>query len=42
MGGILVILQEEPMDKHNPEHIRRRQQAEKELGLDQLPATSGG
>ncbi len=42
MGGILVILQEEPMDKRNPEHIRRRKRAEKELGLDQLPATSGG
>ena len=42
MGGILVILQEAPMDKRNPEHIRRRKQAEKELGLDQLPATSGG
>ena len=30
MGGILVILQEEPMDKRNPEHLRRRQQAERE------------
>ncbi len=35
--GIMVILQEEPFDKSNPEHVARRLQAEKELGFDLLP-----
>ena len=33
-NGILVILQKEPFDKRNPEHVRRKQKAEKELGFD--------
>jgi len=37
MGGIMIILQEEPFDERNPEHIARRLQAEKELGFDLLP-----
>jgi len=37
MGGIMIILQEEPFDERNPKHIARRLQAEKELGFDLLP-----
>lgn len=35
-GGILIVLQEEPLDLSNPEHLARKQQAERELGFDEL------
>ncbi len=35
-GGIVIILQEEPFDWQNPEHLARREQAHKELGFDLL------
>lgn len=35
-GGILVVLQEEPPDLRNPAHLARKQQAERELGFDEL------
>lgn len=35
-GGIMVVLQEEPVDNTNPEHLARKKQAERELGFDEL------
>ena len=35
-GGILIILQEEPLDMTNSEHVARKRQAEHELGFDEL------
>lgn len=35
-GGILIVLQEEPLDMTNPEHVARKLQAEHELGFDEL------
>lgn len=34
--GILIVLQEEPLDMTNPEHVARKRQAEHELGFDEL------
>jgi hypothetical protein len=34
--GILIVLQEEPLDMTNPEHVGRKRQAEHELGFDDL------
>jgi len=38
-NGILVVLQEEPFDTTNLEHLTRKKQAEAELGFDQLLGT---
>lgn len=35
-GGILIVLQEEPLDMTNPEHVARKHQAEHELGFGEL------
>lgn len=34
--GILIVLQEAPLDMTNPEHVARKRQAEHELGFDEL------
>ncbi|MCE9646706.1 MAG: immunity 52 family protein [Chloroflexi bacterium] len=35
-NGIMIVLQEEPFDNTNPEHLKRKEQAERELGFEEL------